>query len=100
MSRRRYDQDVQAEQTPVVIQPEDSIRIMPTPAATYMMSQVKAFQNNLLAALAKQTMDNVTMLVANETRCLSFAPEGAEQYRRIVDEYTDAALALVLRGEQ
>ena len=71
---------------------------MPTAAATYIAAELLAFKNNLLAALTKQTMDNTALLVANEARCLNFAPEGADLYRKIVDEYADAALVLVLGG--
>ena len=100
MPRRYYDQDVQVEQTPVVIQPE-SVYLMPTAAATYTAAELLAFKNRLLAALAKQTLDNTAMLAAHVSRLLSYAPEGTDLYRKILENYADASILLVLgRSDQ
>lgn len=96
MPRKYYDQDVQVEQTPVVIQPEESVYLMPTAAATYTAAELLAFKNRLLAALTKQTLDNTALLAAHVSRLLSYAPEGADLYRKIVENYADAAMLLVL----
>lgn len=99
MPHENYRQNAQLQQ-PVIVQQEESAYMMPTAAASYAIAELKAYENTLRAALANQTMNNVSLLVANEARCLQGAPGGAEQYRQIVQAYTDAALAAVLRGER
>ena len=44
-------------------------------------------------------MDNVSLLAMHEAQLLQEAPRGAEQYRQIVQEYTNAALMTILGGE-
>lgn len=96
MSKRDYRRDVQQEQSTVVASQEGSALIMPTAAASYAVAELKAFQNTLLASLAKQTMDNTALLIANEGRCINYAPVGAEEYRKIIESYVDTALSLVM----
>ena len=97
---KHHDQDVQYDQAPVVIQQEEPAYLMPTAAASYAMAELKAFQNNLMVVLAKQSMDNVALLTEHEARCLRDAPEGAPQYRQIVQGYTEAAMSLIWGGER
>lgn len=100
MSKSKYH-DVRQEESVIAVRHEEATGLVPATAATaYAMAQVKSLENDLMAGLAMQTMQNAMLLSMQEFRCKCDAPEGAEEYRRIVQGYTEAAMQLLWGGER
>ena len=82
-----------------VISEERSQRAYELAEVVYTMAEIDAFRDKLRAALAKQAMDNTSMLAALEERYLKVAPQGCEEYRMIVRAYAEMAINEMIGGE-
>ena len=82
-----------------VISEERAQRAYELAEVVYTMAEIDAFRDKLRAALAKQAMDNTSMLAALEERYLKIAPQGREEYRMIVRAYAEMAINEMIGGE-
>ena len=98
MSKAEY-YNTRPGQSLAVIQQEMPTSLTRADAKAYVQAQFIALENDLTAALAKQTLDNTAMLAAHAFHCKCEAPEGAEEYQEIIREYAKVAISMWGGGE-
>lgn len=74
-------------------------QVVQTAGENYSLAQLAVFNSKLRAAMAKQALDNTTMLALAEQQCLQIAPNGADEYRKIVQAYAYSSIRNILGGD-